>query len=153
MQHTVSGTKAPSTSLMTLKEAMWHARGMGLMTLIRLYLSCQEHPALQTGCRTRQSAPIDPTVRRVAHFGVHSVRAAGSGGTRPQRRNPRAMSVGQPMCEYSWFAGGTNVSLIDLGLVQRSRFSFDPALSLVPEPRDPPKGWRPTTAPVGLSLT
>jgi hypothetical protein len=42
--------------------------------------------------------------------------------------------------------------LIDRALTQRSRFSFDPALSFVPEARAPPKGCWPTVAPVGLSL-
>ena len=32
------------------------------------------------------------------------------------------------------------------------RFILEPALSLVPEARAPPKGCCPTTAPVGLSL-
>ena len=35
---------------------------------------------------------------------------------------------------------------------QRIRLAWDPALSLVPEARPPPKGCCPTTAPVGLSL-
>ena len=48
---------------------------------------------------------------------------------------------------------GTNVSLIVRAEVQRSRFCGEPALSLVPEARAPPKGCWPTTAPVGLSLT
>lgn len=57
----------------------------------------------------------------------------------------------------AWFGqrcsvGGTNVSLMDRGEVQRSRFCGDPALSLVPDPPAPPNGCRPTTAPVGLSL-
>ena len=34
-----------------------------------------------------------------------------------------------------------------------TRFSFEPALSLVPDARAPPNGCWPTTAPVGLSLT
>ena len=38
-------------------------------------------------------------------------------------------------------------------LAQRTRFNFEPALSFVPEPRAPPNGCCPTTAPVGLSLT
>src|SRR4028118_1817256 len=38
------------------------------------------------------------------------------------------------------------------GDVQRTRLSMEPALSLVPEAREPPKGCWPTTAPVGLSL-
>ena len=37
-------------------------------------------------------------------------------------------------------------------LVQRRRLSTEPALSFVPEAREPPKGCWPTTAPVGLSL-
>ena len=36
--------------------------------------------------------------------------------------------------------------------VQRIRLNTEPALSLVPEAREPPKGCWPTTAPVGLSL-
>ncbi|SKZ41302.1 Uncharacterised protein [Mycobacteroides abscessus subsp. abscessus] len=36
--------------------------------------------------------------------------------------------------------------------VQRIRFAFEPALSLVPDARAPPNGCWPTTAPVGLSL-
>ena len=35
---------------------------------------------------------------------------------------------------------------------QRIRLNIEPALSLVPLARDPPKGCWPTTAPVGLSL-
>ena len=50
-------------------------------------------------------------------------------------------------------SAGTNVSLIERGEVQRSRFAGAPALSLVPEARAPPNGCWPTTAPVGLSLT
>ena len=57
------------------------------------------------------------------------------------------------MCGYVWWVAGTNVSLMVRADVQRNRFSTDPALSLVPEPREPPNGCRPTTAPVGLSLT
>ena len=48
--------------------------------------------------------------------------------------------------------GGTKVSLIDRADTQRVRLSIEPALSFVPEARAPPKGWWPTTAPVGLSL-
>ena len=48
--------------------------------------------------------------------------------------------------------GGENVSLIVRALTQRSRFIFEPALSLVPDARAPPNGCWPTTAPVGLSL-
>jgi hypothetical protein len=46
------------------------------------------------------------------------------------------------------------VGLLDRArvLTQRSRFSFEPALSFVPEARAPPNGCWPTTAPVGLSL-
>ena len=39
------------------------------------------------------------------------------------------------------------------GDTQRSRFSWEPALSLVPEARPPPNSCCPTTAPVSLSLT
>ena len=49
--------------------------------------------------------------------------------------------------------GGANVSLITRVLIQRCRLALDPALSLVPAPRAPPKGCCPTTAPVGLSFT
>jgi hypothetical protein len=35
------------------------------------------------------------------------------------------------------------------GLIQRTRFRIDPALSFVPLPRAPPNGCWPTTAPVG----
>ena len=35
--------------------------------------------------------------------------------------------------------------------IQRNRFRVEPALSLVPDARLPPKGCWPTTAPVGLS--
>ena len=56
------------------------------------------------------------------------------------------------MCGYSWDLAATNVSLMERALVQRMRFSGEPALSLVPDARPPPKGCWPTTAPVGLSL-
>ena len=49
-------------------------------------------------------------------------------------------------------SGGASVSLIVRVFTQRSRLRTDPALSLVPDARAPPKGCRPTTAPVGLSL-
>ena len=39
-----------------------------------------------------------------------------------------------------------------LGLIQRSKFNFEPALSLVPDCLAPPKGCCPTTAPVGLTF-
>ena len=48
--------------------------------------------------------------------------------------------------------GGLNVSLMERALTQRTRLSFEPALSFVPEARAPPNGCCPTTAPVGLSL-
>ena len=48
--------------------------------------------------------------------------------------------------------GGEKVSFMLRALTQRSRFIFDPALSLVPDARAPPNGCWPTTAPVGLSL-
>ena len=67
------------------------------------------------------------------------------------RRFARPHSVS--MCGYRYAVGGTNVSLIVRGDAQRSRFSGEPALSLVPEARAPPNGCCPTTAPVGLSLT
>jgi hypothetical protein len=38
--------------------------------------------------------------------------------------------------------GGTNVSLMERGEVQRSRLTAAPALSLVPLARPPPKGYR-----------
>ena len=53
---------------------------------------------------------------------------------------------------YVWSRGGLNVSLIVLALTQRTRLSFDPALSFVPDDLAPPNGCWPTTAPVGLSL-
>ena len=53
---------------------------------------------------------------------------------------------------YPYSVAGTNVSLIARGFVQRMRFHRPPALSLVPDAREPPNGWHPTTAPVGLSL-
>jgi hypothetical protein len=39
------------------------------------------------------------------------------------------------------------------GDIHRIRFQGEPALSFVPDARPPPKGYWPTTAPVGLSLT
>ena len=45
------------------------------------------------------------------------------------------------------------VSLIVRGETQRIRFQIEPALSFVPDAREPPNGCWPTTAPVGLSLT
>ena len=54
---------------------------------------------------------------------------------------------------YRYSVGGTKVSLIVRALTQRMRFSLEPALSLVPLPRAPPKGCWPTVAPVGLSFT
>ena len=48
--------------------------------------------------------------------------------------------------------GAANVSLMARGETQRIRFRMLPALSLVPDPRAPPNGCWPTTAPVGLSL-
>lgn len=54
---------------------------------------------------------------------------------------------------YRQSFGGARFSLIVRGLTQRMRLSMEPALSLVPEARAPPKGCRPTTAPVGLSFT
>jgi hypothetical protein len=48
--------------------------------------------------------------------------------------------------------GGEKVRLMVRGDVHRSRFHGEPALSLVPERREPPNGCWPTTAPVGLSL-
>src|SRR3990170_5059813 len=53
---------------------------------------------------------------------------------------------------YSKLVAGEKVSLMVRGLVQRIRLRGPPALSLVPEPRAPPKGCSPTMAPVGLSL-
>lgn len=58
----------------------------------------------------------------------------------------------QYMCGYVWLFGGTKVSLMARGLVHLSRLGGEPALSLVPEARLPPKGWRETMDPVGLSL-
>src|SRR6218665_4039249 len=48
--------------------------------------------------------------------------------------------------------GGARASLTTRGEVERSRFIHEPALSLVPLARPPPKGGWPTIAPVGLSL-
>lgn len=53
---------------------------------------------------------------------------------------PREPRLDQPMCGYRWSVGGTKFSLIDLGDTQRRRFQIEPALSLVPEARPPPKG-------------
>ena len=41
---------------------------------------------------------------------------------------------------YSNVVMGTNDSLIVLGETHRSKFNPEPALSLVPDPRPPPKG-------------
>ncbi len=56
------------------------------------------------------------------------------------------------MWGYLKSRGGENVSFTLRALTQRSKFIFDPALSLVPEALAPPNGCWPTTAPVGLSL-
>ena len=48
--------------------------------------------------------------------------------------------------------GGTNCSLIVRGDNHRYRFIILPALSFVPEAREPPNGCWATTAPVGLSF-
>ena len=50
------------------------------------------------------------------------------------------------------YLAGTKVSLINRGETQRIRLAAEPALSFVPDPRAPPKGCCPTTAPVGLSF-
>lgn len=44
------------------------------------------------------------------------------------------------MYGYVTARGGENVSLMVLALTHRSRFIFDPALSLVPDPLAPPNG-------------
>jgi hypothetical protein len=62
---------------------------------------------------------------------------------------------------YSWTmqghrqsVGGVNISLLVRGLTQRIKCSFEPALSLVPDRRQPPKDCCPTiAAQVGLSFT
>jgi len=41
---------------------------------------------------------------------------------------------------YRQSVGGSKVSLIERGLTQRRRLSFDPALSFVPLARAPPNG-------------
>ena len=46
----------------------------------------------------------------------------------------------QPWCGYPTRVAGTKVSFTVRGEAQRSRLSALPALSLVPEPRAPPKG-------------
>jgi hypothetical protein len=53
---------------------------------------------------------------------------------------------------YSNAWGGAKVSLMVRGLIHRTRFRIDPALSFVPLPRAPPNGCWPATAPVCLSL-
>ncbi len=57
------------------------------------------------------------------------------------------------MCGYSTRVGGTKFSAKVRIETHRRRFAIEPALSLVPDARAPPKGCWPTTAPVGLSLT
>ncbi len=49
--------------------------------------------------------------------------------------------------------GGTKVSLMVRVEIHLIKFSAEPALSLVPDAREPPNGCWPTTAPLGLSLT
>src|SRR5690606_37479920 len=80
--------------------------------------------------------------------------AAVDGWADPGRSGPRPRDVraAQPGWGREEAVGGTKVSLIDRGLDQRARFWAEPALSLVPEARPPPKGCCPTTEPVGLSL-
>jgi hypothetical protein len=74
-------------------------------------------------------------------------------------RSPRPLAVAwnrayfSPMNGYSKACGGAKVSLMVRGEIQRIRLRMEPALSLVPDPRAPPKGCCPTTAPVGLSFT
>src|SRR5205814_6884708 len=46
---------------------------------------------------------------------------------------------------YACSRGGLKFSFSVRALTQRTRFSFDPALSFVPEPRAPPNGCWPTT--------
>ena len=53
---------------------------------------------------------------------------------------------------YPQSCGVSKVCLTLRGLIQRSRLSGPPALSLVPEALAPPNGCCATTAPVGLSL-
>src|SRR5215213_9082226 len=80
---------------------------------------------------------------------AHRSRYAHDGGNAV--RSPRR-SYFSAMKGYVKSRGGANVSLIVRALTQRTRFSFEPALSFVPDPRAPPNGCWPTTAPVGLSL-
>ena len=75
---------------------------------------------------------------------VHPVDGVGREGVRVACQQPGGGST---------LVGGTRVSLIVRGLVQRRRLRIEPALSLVPLARPPPKGCWPTTAPVGLSFT
>jgi thiol-disulfide isomerase/thioredoxin len=72
-------------------------------------------------------------------------------GARPPQES-RDAGYASPMNGYSNSVAGANVSLMVRGLIQRSRLSGPPALSFVPEPRDPPNGCMPTMAPVGLSF-
>ncbi len=101
------------------------------------------------------------------HWQVSAVRKHSTGGDRStgpiggqtvdvpsdRRRSGRFRGAdGQAWCGYATAVAAWNVSLIERGDVQRIRFAAEPALSLVPEARAPPKGCWPTTAPVGLSL-
>jgi hypothetical protein len=49
---------------------------------------------------------------------------------------------------YSTLTVGRVSSFIDLMLTKRDKMAAEPALSLVPDARAPPKGCCPTTAPV-----
>jgi hypothetical protein len=75
-------------------------------------------------------------------------------GGRLERLPPSAADAAylSAMNGYVKLVGGTNVSLIVRAETHRNRFRKLPALSFVPEPRAPPNGCCPTTAPVGLSL-
>ena len=68
----------------------------------------------------------------------------------PHREGDEAYS--SSMNEYRYWVGGAKFSFTLRADTQRRRFILEPALSLVPLARPPPKGCCPTTAPVGLSL-
>src|SRR5690348_3303931 len=72
---------------------------------------------------------------------------------RARQHDRRARAHDSAMNGYVKLVGGTSVSLIVRGDIQRIMLRWEPALSLVPLARAPPKGCCPTTAPVGLSFT
>jgi hypothetical protein len=71
----------------------------------------------------------------------------------PRRSKDGRRAYSASMNGYSNDRAGAKVSLMARGLIQRTRFRMEPALSFVPLARAPPKGCWPTTAPVGLSFT